>query len=197
MQIILASGSETRAEMFRAAGINVEIVPPRIDESEVKISLRAEGHSPRDQADALAEMKALRISARHPDALVIGGDQVLDLEGQAFDKPENMAEAREHLQKLRGERHDLYSACVIAEGGRSVWRHIGRARLTMRAFSDEFVEDYLRAMGDVIFTTVGGYRIEERGSQLFSRIEGDWFTILGLPMLEIQDYLRVRGVLIE
>lgn len=94
MQIILASGSETRAEMFRAAGINVEIVPPRIDESEVKISLRAEGHSPRDQADALAEMKALRISARHPDALVIGGDQVLDLEGQAFDKPENMAEAR-------------------------------------------------------------------------------------------------------
>ncbi|WP_340109824.1 Maf family protein [Pikeienuella sp. HZG-20] len=195
--LILASGSPTRAAMLRRAGVMVEIAPARVDEAETKLSLRAAGVSPRDQADSLAEMKAVRVSTRHPGALVIGADQVLDLAGEALDKPESVAAAREDLLRLRGARHELFSAAVIALDGAPIWRHIGRARLTMRRFSEAFIDDYLASIGDDVFSTVGGYRIEETGAQLFARVEGDWFTILGLPLLELLAFLRVRGVLQE
>lgn len=195
--LILASASETRAEMLRAVGLSPEIIPARIDEEELKISLRAAGASPRDQADALAEMKALRVSARHPGALVIGADQVLDFRGEAFDKAPDAAALRTQLLRLRGERHDLHSAAVIAMDGAPVWRHIGRATLTMRAFSESFLDDYIAAAGPAALASVGGYQVEGRGGALFSRVDGDWFSILGLPLLPLLAFLRLRGVLAE
>lgn len=197
VRVILASASPTRAAMLRAAGLEIEAIAPRLDEDEIKTALRAEGASPRDQADALAEMKALRVSARHPDALVIGADQILDLNGEAFDKPADLDAARAQLRRLRGARHDLLSAAVIADGGAPIWRSVGRARLTMREFSDAFLEDYLARMGADTLTSCGGYQIEGVGAQLFSRVEGDHFAILGLPLIETLGFLRLRGALVE
>ncbi len=193
--LVLASTSATRAELLARAGIAVVRVAPRVDEEEAKAALRAEGASPRDQADALAEMKALRISARLPGALVIGADQVLDLGGEAFDKPQSLEEARAQLLRLRGARHHLYSAAVVARDGAPVWRQIARASLTMRDFSEAFLDRYIEEEGEALLSTVGAYRVEARGVQLFSRIEGDWFAILGLPLLELAAWLRVTGAL--
>ncbi len=197
MKIILASASQARAAMFRDAGVAVEIMPARVDEDAIKQSFRAEGVSPRDLADVLAEAKARRVGAGHADALVIGVDQVLVTEGQTFDKPKDHAEARTQLLHLRGGSHELLSAAVIVVGGAPVWRHIGVARLTMRPFTEDFLDAYLDAEGDSILSTVGGYRIEGRGAQLFSRISGDYFSILGMPLLEVLGYLRARNLLIE
>ncbi len=197
MKIILASASKARAAMFRDAGVAVEIMPARVDEDAIKQSFRAEGVSPRDLADVLAEAKARRVGAGHADALVIGVDQVLVTEGQTFDKPKDHAEARTQLLHLRGGSHELLSAAVIVVGGAPVWRHIGVARLTMRPFTEDFLDAYLDAEGDSILSTVGGYRIEGRGAQLFSRISGDYFSILGMPLLEVLGYLRARNLLIE
>lgn len=195
--VVLASTSPWRAQMLEAAGVEIAVASPGVDEEEVKLSLRSDGVVARDQADALAEMKALRISSRLPGALVIGADQVLALGADAFDKPRAVDEARTQLRQLRAQRHDLFSAAVIALDGAPIWRHIGRARLTMRDFTDEFLEGYLEAMGDEVCETAGGYKIEGRGAQLFSRIEGDHFTILGLPLLELLAFLRVRGAMPE
>lgn len=195
--LVLASASETRADMLRRVGLSPEIHPARIDEEEIKRALRAAGASPRDQADALAEMKALRISARLPGALVIGADQVLDFGGEAFDKAPDLATLRAQLLRLRGERHHLHSAVVIAMDGAPVWRHIGCASLTMRRFSDDFLGDYIAGRGEAALASVGGYRIEDGGALLFSRVDGDWFSILGLPLMELLAFLRVRGVLAE
>lgn len=195
--VILASSSKTRATMLRDAGLEIATEAPRVDEDEVKVALRAEGACPRDQADMLAEMKATRISSRHPGALVIGADQMLEHDGGSLDKPANMAEAREHLLRLRNNTHHLHSAAVIALDGAPIWRHITRATLTMRPFTKTFLDDYLTAEGEGLLHSVGGYRIEKRGAQLFSRIEGDHFTILGLPLLPLLGFLRVRGVLTE
>lgn len=195
--LILASGSAARAEMLRRAGAAPEIVKPNVDEEEVKIALRASGATPRDQADALAEIKAVRVSGKYPGVLTIGADQVLDLDGEAFDKPQSMEEARAQLLRLRGAKHTLFSAAAIALDGAPIWRHIGRAQLTMRRFSDEFLDRYLEETGEAVFETVGGYKLEEGGAQLFSRVEGDLFAILGLPLLELLAFLRVRGVLQE
>ncbi|MEM8752669.1 MAG: Maf family protein [Pseudomonadota bacterium] len=195
--IVLASASEARAEMLRAAGVAVEVAPARIDEEEVKAALRAEGAPARDQADKLAEMKAVRVSSRVSGVLTLGADQVLDLKGEAFDKPRDLGEAREQLGRLRGERHELLSAAVIALDGAPIWRHVGRARLSMRPFSDAFLDDYLERMGDEVLTTVGGYKLEGLGAQLFARIDGDYFTVLGLPLIETLGFLRVRGALTE
>lgn len=195
--VILASSSATRLEMLRKAGLDIESVPPRIDEEEVKAALRAAEVAPRDQADHLAEMKAVRVSARAPGVLVIGADQVLGLDGEAFDKPVDVSAAREQLLRLRGQRHQLFAAAVIALDGAPIWRHVGAPHLTMRVFSDEFLGSYLARMGDDVLQTVGCYRIEDEGAQLFSRIEGDWFSILGLPLLELMAFLRVRGALSE
>lgn len=194
-KVILASQSAARAQMLAAAGLDVTPVAAAVDEDAIKRGMEAEGHPPRDIADALAETKALKISRKHPEALVLGADQVLVCEGRMFDKPGSLAAARAQLEALRGKPHELLSAAVIAEGGRPVWRHIGRVRLRMRPFSDAFLDDYLAAEGDQLCASVGAYRLEGPGVQLFSSVEGDYFTVLGLPLLQTLDYLRIRGAL--
>lgn len=167
-----------------------------VDEAAVKASLAAEGLAPRDLADALAELKAVKLSLRHPEAMVLGCDQVAALDGEALGKPEDREAAADQLCRLRGRAHRQYSAAVICESGRSVWRHVDAARLTVRDFSDAFLEAYLDAEWPAVGGCAGGYRIEGRGAQLFARIEGSHFTILGLPLLPLLDYLRTRGVIV-
>ena len=157
----------------------------------------AEGAPARDIADALAELKAQRVAMRRPDRLVLGADQVLVCDGRLFDKPADLAEARTQLAQLRGKRHHLLSAAVVFEDMRPVWRHVGRADLTMRAFSDAFLDRYLEEEGEAVLASVGAYRLEDGGAQLFSRVEGDLFTIMGLPLLELLTFLRTREVVIE
>ena len=197
MSLILASGSETRAKMLRDAGVDIEIQRPRVDEDEAKAAFRAEGASARDIADALAQMKAMSVARRHRGALVLGADQTLALKADQFDKPRDRAEARAQLRALAGTTHHLYSAAVIVRDGEPLWRHVGTARLTMRPFTDAFLDDYLDRAGEAVFTTVGAYQLEGLGAQLFSRVDGDYFAVLGLPLLEILGFLRARGRLIE
>lgn len=192
--IVLASQSAARASLLRKAGVRFEQVPARIDEAAVKAAMLADRATPRDVADALAELKAVRGASRAPDRFVLGADQVLVCDGRLHDKPADLQDARLQLQALRGRSHELHSAAVLLEAGRPVWRHVGRAELTMRPFSDAFLDAYLADQGEALLTSVGGYRLEDGGAQLFSRVTGDVFTILGLPLLELLDYLRVRGV---
>lgn len=193
--IILASGSASRRALLRGAGVNAETVPPLVDEDAAKLAMRDEGLSVRDQAMQLAELKAQKVSASHP-GLVIGGDQMLALGDEAFDKPRDLDGARTHLRRLSGQAHTLETAIAIAEDGQLVWRHLARPKMTMRHLSDTFIEAYVETCGDALLTTVGAYQLEGRGAQLFSRIEGDYFSILGLPLLPLLDYLRTRGVLL-
>lgn len=197
MSLVLASGSRTRAEMLRAAGVEIEQVAARVDEDEVKAALRAEGAEAREIADALAELKARRVSGRFPGRLVLGADQVLVCEGETFDKPADMAGARAQLLSLRGKVHQLLSGGVVYVDGEPVWRHVGMARLIMRPFSERFVDDYLNRVGEAALESVGAYHLEGLGAQLFSRVDGDHFTVLGLPLLELLGFLRARGLLIE
>lgn len=194
-QLLLASASQTRLDMLTAAGIVVRAEPARIDEDQVRRALEAEGASSRDIADALAEMKAAKLSDRHPEAFVLGADQVLDFKGRVFAKPESPEEARDQLRALRGQTHKLLSAAVLYQGGQPQWRHVGEARLTMRDFSDSYLEEYLSRNWDRIRHSVGGYRLEEEGVRLFSSISGDHFTILGLPLLPLLSYLAQRGII--
>lgn len=192
--IVLASTSASRRAMLTAAGVAHEALPAHVDEDAVKAGLAGVG--PRDLADALAEMKAVKVSARVPGTLVLGGDSVVATEdGTLLDKPVDREDAARHLKLLSGKRHDLYSAAVIAEQGRPVWRHVDRARLWVRPLSDAFIDQYLDAEWPAISGCVGCYRVEGPGVQLFSRIEGSHYTILGMPLLNILDYLRTRGQL--
>ena len=197
MTLILGTASEARAKMLRDAGVAIETHPASVDEDAVKQAYRADGSSARTLAEALAEIKAKHVGASHPKALTLGADQILDFEGTTLDKPHNRDEARAQLQSLRGKSHELISAAVICEGATPVWRRTGTAKLTMRFFTDAFLDEYLDEEGDAVLTTVGGYRIEQRGAQLFNRIEGDYFSILGLPLLEVLGFLRERGMLTE
>lgn len=193
--VILASGSKARAQVLAGAGVTFETAIAGVDESAVKAGLLAQGNGPREVADALAELKAVRVSRKHPGALVIGADQTLDLDGQLFDKAETLAEARERLLHLRGKTHKLHSAVVVARDGEAIWREVPAARLTMRPFTDAFLDAFLERGGEGLLGSVGCYRLEDDGVQLFSRIDGDYFTILGLPLMGLLDLLRRYGAL--
>jgi septum formation protein len=192
--LVLASGSRTRATLLAAAGVAVEIQSPAVDEAEVKAALRAEQASAQAVAETLAELKAQRVSRRYPGAFVIGADQMLDCGGIWFDKPADRAHAAAHLQALRDRTHELISAVTVVCDGTVLWHHVDRARLTMRRFDDAFIDRYLDAVGAAAFDSVGAYQLEGLGAQLFRRIEGDYFTILGLPLLALLDFLRNHGL---
>jgi septum formation protein len=182
--------------MLEAAGVAFEAQAPGVDEEAAKASLAAEGLDGRALADALAEMKAVKLSRRYPDALVLGCDStVVTADGVLIDKAGSRDEAAAQLRVLAGTTHRLTSAVVAAEHGLPVWRHVDTARLSMRPFSEEFLQAYLDAEWPAIGNCVGGYRLEGLGAQLFRRIDGSSFTILGLPLLPLLDWLRVRGVL--
>lgn len=193
--LILASGSATRLEMLRQAGVSVSVERPNVDESAAIESLTAERARPRDIADFLAELKSVRVSARHPGAMVIGADQVLSLGSRVFQKPSSRAEARDHLLALRGQTHTLSSAVCVSRDSNVIWREVREARLAMRDFSDPFVDGYLQQAGEEILGSVGAYQVEKLGIQLFSRIDGDHFTILGLPLIPLLEFLRTHGIL--
>jgi septum formation protein len=193
--LILASASPSRAAMLRSAGLDFSIQPARVDESEIKLALQAEGAPASEAATALAELKAQRAATAAGGDFVIGADQMLVCEGRWYDKPETMQAARDHLLSLRGRTHELVSAVVLARGGSVIWRHVDVARLTMRDFSEEFLDAYLVQAGEAVLSSVGAYQLEGLGVQLFSRIQGDFFTILGLPLLPLLDILRENKVL--
>lgn len=193
--IILASGSDVRATLLRNAGLSFDVIVPRVDEQTMKQSLIAEGASPRDIADALAEMKALKVASKYPDALVIGCDQVLAHGRQMLSKPETPQEAIEQLTMLRGQTHQLLSAAVIYGEGKPLWRHVGLTRLFMRDMSDVYLADYVDRNWDSIRHAVGAYKLEQEGARLFSRVEGDYFNVLGIPLLELLSYLTLRGTI--
>jgi septum formation protein len=182
MTLILASGSATRLSMLQSAGLSVVPQPVRLDESTLRHSLVAEGATARDIADTLAEMKARKASDRHPDALVLGCDQTLELGNEVFGKPDSVEAARAQLMELRGQTHRLFSAAVLYDNQRPVWRHVGAVSLTMRNVSDDYLAGYLARNWPDLADTVGGYKIESEGIRLFSRIDGDHFSILGLPL---------------
>ena len=192
--VTLASKSPARAQLLANAGVVFETVSPGVDEQAVKEGLLAEGTCPRDMADALAELKATKVSRRR-GGLVIGADQTLDLDGGLMDKAPDMATVREHLTALRGKRHMLHAAVVVALDGAPIWREVVTTTLTVRSFSDEFLDQYLAAEGEALLGSVGCYRLEGLGVQLFDRIDGDYFAILGMPLTGLLDLLRRHGAL--
>jgi septum formation protein len=193
--VVLASSSKTRREILERAGVVVEAIMPRVDEGEIKQAMIAEEAGAADIADVLAEQKARAVSRQRPQHLVIGADQILEMDGRIYSKPEDMAEARRGLASLRGREHRLFSCVCVMRDGQRLWHNLDSARLTMREFSDEFLEAYLQSIGDQAYDGPGSYRIEGLGSQLFSRISGDYFTILGMPLLPLLEYLRAQGAL--
>jgi septum formation protein len=193
--VILASQSTTRAAILRGAGVAFEAVSPGVDEDAAKESLLAEGLGPREVADALAELKAVKVSRRR-EVLVIGADQTLDLDGALYDKAANVPQARARLEALRGRRHKLHAAVVVAQDGTAIWREVDTTRLTMRSFSDAFLDGYLARNGEAALSSVGCYQLEGEGAQLFEAIDGDYFSILGLPLLGLLDLLRRHGALV-
>jgi len=192
--LVLGSGSASRRAMLEAAGVPFDVLPARVDEDAVKHAMA--GAPPRDLADRLAELKAVQVSSQLPGALVLGSDSLVTLaSGRLLSKPESRDEAAEHLRAMSGAVHELWSAAVIAENGRSVWRYVERARLHVRRLSSAFLDRYLDAEWPAIGSCVGCFRIEGPGIQLFDRIEGSHFTVLGMPLVPVLGYLRTRGVL--
>jgi septum formation protein len=196
MRLILASQSAARRAILTAAGVEYEAMAPMIDEEAFKSRFREQGISPRNLADALAELKALKLSKRFPADLVVGCDQTLALDdGTMLDKASSLATLKAQMHELSGRTHSLWSALVVAQGGVPIWRHVEQCKMMMRDLSPDFIDDYLAAEGAELLNCVGGYRFEGRGVQLFSRIEGSHFAILGLPLLPLLDMLRTRNIL--
>lgn len=194
--IILASESITRQNLLTQAGVIFNSVSAKIDEITIKKSLTSEGANPNDIVDSLAEFKAARVANNYPTDIVIGSDQILVFEGEIISKAKNMIDAKKTLKRLKGKTHQLLSSAVIYEDNKPVWRTISRAQLFMREFSDEFLEEYIENSGNIILSSVGCYLLEEKGVNLFNRIQGDYFTVLGFPLLEVLDFLRKRGLII-
>ena len=190
--VVLASGSRVRAALLEGAGVDFEIEAADIDEAAIKAQLDSGGDA---VAARLADEKACTVSARHPNAFVVGADQVLSCDGRLFDKPADLDQARANLLVFRGRQHTLHSGLSVARDGAAVWRHSAHATLTMRNFSDGFLDAYLDKVGDKVLTSVGCYQLEGLGVQLFEKIDGDYFTILGLPLLPLLDFLRGENVL--
>lgn len=199
LPLILASGSKIRREILTGAGLDFDVIVKPVDEAAIKSAMLAEGAKPREIADALAEAKALRVSrALQSDGrsgLVIGADQVMVMEGELFDKPVSMEAARERLIAMRGKRHELVGSVVVALDGQPVWRFVSETKLWVRDFSDAFLDNYLDQEGELVTKSVGAYRFEGLGSQLFTKVEGDFFSILGLSLLPLLQYLRDRGAI--
>jgi septum formation protein len=193
MPLILASKSPFRALILQNAGVKFGAEPATIDERSVEAPLVKGGAAAEDIACVLAEAKAEEVSARFPDDLVLGSDQTLSLDDELFHKPKDMDEARQHLLKLSGRTHQLSSALALARGGETIWRHVSVARLTMRALSPAFVGQHLAGVGEAALSSVGAYQYEGEGIQLFEEIDGDYFTIIGLPLLALLAELRRLG----
>ncbi|MTI01097.1 Maf-like protein [Roseibium sp. RKSG952] len=190
MKLVLASGSRIRADLMLNAGLTFEVDPANIDERAVEEPLLKSGFPPEDLASVLAEAKADNVSERRPGDLVIGADQILAFNGERYTKPEDMDAARHQLLEFAGRTHELMSAVVISRDGEAIWRTVSIARLTMRKFTPEFVGHYLARVGEAALTSVGAYQLEGPGIQLFEKIEGDYFTVLGLPMMPLLAQLR-------
>ncbi|MBX7198380.1 MAG: Maf family protein [Rhodospirillaceae bacterium] len=195
--VVLASASKSRASLLTAAGLAFDVVPAHADEDAVKAALKAEGADARQCAETLAEIKAVQVSQRLPEALVIGADQMLECDGVWFDKPADMNGARAHLTAMRGKTHTLPTAVAVVLGGSVIWHHSASPRLTMRDFSDAFIAHYLANTGERILSSVGAYQLEGWGVQLFERIDGDYATILGLPLLPLLAFLREHQVIMK
>ncbi len=193
--IILASGSSIRAQLLENAGVPFTVQTARVDEETAKRALLAEDASPRDIADTLAEMKARKVSDKTPGAMVLGCDQVLDFDGRLLSKPETPADALAQLRAMRGKRHMLLSAAVVYQDGEPIWRHVGQVRLRMRMSSDAYLRNYVDRNWDSIRHAVGAYKLEEEGVRLFATIDGDYFNVLGMPLLELLNFLAVKGVI--
>ena len=193
--LILASASRARRELLGAAGLTFDVVPADVDEATIRETLLADdaGIDPVDIAEVLARAKAEAVSRDHPDRLVIGSDQVLARDARLYGKPADLEEARVMLMGLRGVTHELHTAVALAMAGETVWAHAETAYLTMRSFSTAFLDGYLAHVGARICDIAGGYEIEGPGVQLFERVEGDYFTIVGLPLLPLLQELRARG----
>ena len=194
MTLVLASSSRSRQTMLTAAGVAFIADPADVDEGAVKKKLDEKQADAATVAETLAFMKADQVSSRHPDALIIGSDQMLSCEGRWFDKPVDRAAAKAQLLNLRGRKHELIAAVTVVRGNKPLWRHVDRASLVMRAFSEAFVDEYLDRVGNDALLSVGAYQVEGHGIQLFETIEGDVFTIMGMPLLPLLGFLRSEGV---
>jgi septum formation protein len=194
-KLVLASASRTRLALLQNAGLDVAADPAAIDEAAVKADMRQQGAAAEAVAIELATRKAQTVASRHPDSLVIGADQMLDAAGQWIDKPTDRATAARQLAGLAGHAHRLISAAVVLDAGREIWRTADAATLHMRRLSPDFIEHYLDRMGDTVLSSVGAYQLEGLGAQLFAKIEGDYFTILGLPLLPLLAFLRTHGII--
>jgi septum formation protein len=191
--LVLASSSRTRARLLAEAGLTITCDPAAIDEAAMKARCRAEGRDAAACAASLADAKAACVAERHEGALVIGADQLLVSGEDWFDKPQDRAAARRQLLRLRGKPHELVTAVAVWRGSRPLWRHLERPRLLMREFSDDFLDAYLAESGDGILASVGAYQLEHLGTHLFEHIDGDYFAILGLPLLPLLSFLREAG----
>ena len=192
--LILASASKSRARLLLGAGLSFTIDPADIDEDLVKISYRDAGRKAYEAALQLAEDKALKVSEKEPEAIVIGADQILHCDGQWFDKPGDLEGLRHQLEVLQGRTHQLVCAVTVVQRGAVLWRHYDSTRMTMRDFSPEFLQNYVDTVGQMVTGSVGGYHLEGFGVHLFEKIEGDYFTILGLPLLPLLGFLRSQGI---